>query len=87
MFLHVCVILFTGGVCLSTCWDTPQQADPPGQGDPLARHPPQQGDPLARRPPGKAPPWQRRPPLCSACWEIRSTSGWYASYWNAILVL
>ena len=25
------------------------------------------------------------PPLRSACWEIRSTSGRYASYWNAIL--
>ena len=24
-------------------------------------------------------------PLRSACWEIRSTSGQYASYWNAIL--
>ena len=41
---------------------------------------------------GKAdPPWQGNPParqtpLRSACWEIRSTSGRYASYWNAILV-
>ena len=26
-----------------------------------------------------------RYPLHSACWEIRSTSGRYASYWNAIL--
>ena len=26
-----------------------------------------------------------RPPWHSACWEIRSTSRWYASYWNAIL--
>ena len=25
------------------------------------------------------------PPPHSDCWEIRSTSGWYASYWNAIL--
>ena len=28
-----------------------------------------------------------RPPLRSACWEMRSTSGRCASYWNAILVL
>ena len=26
-----------------------------------------------------------RPPWCRACWEIRSTRGRYASYWNAIL--
>ena len=42
------------------------------------------------------PPWSRHPweqsspqeqaPLCSACWEIRSTSGRYASYWNTILL-
>ena len=43
--------------------------------------------------PGKDPPWQGTPPLQgippplrSACWEIRSTSGPYASYWNVILV-
>ena len=32
-------------------------------------------------PPGDQAP----PPQSRACWEIRSTSGWYASYWNAIL--
>ena len=26
-------------------------------------------------------------PLCRACWEIRSTSGRYVSYWNAILFM
>ena len=26
-------------------------------------------------------------PPCSACWEIRATSGWYASYWNAFLFI
>ena len=25
------------------------------------------------------------PPRSSACWEILTTSGWYASYWNAFL--
>ena len=34
MFLQVCVILFMGGVCLSACWDTPQQGDPPGKETP-----------------------------------------------------
>ena len=31
-------------------------------------------------------PRHQAPSLHSACWEIRSTCGWYASYWNAILV-
>ena len=35
MFLHVSVILFTGGVCLSACWDTP----PPGTGLPREQTP------------------------------------------------
>ena len=36
----------------------------------------------------QAPPWNRHPQEQTpprACWEIRSTSGRYASYWNAIL--
>ena len=42
MFLHLSVILFTGGVCPSPCWDTPL---PPG---PKADTPPQPpgADPL-----------------------------------------
>ena len=28
MFLHLSVILFTGGVCLSACWDTPRSRPP-----------------------------------------------------------
>ena len=37
IFLHMFVILFTGGgVCLSTCWDT----NPPGADPPRSRHPP-----------------------------------------------
>ena len=30
-------------------------------------------------------PRDQAPPWCSACWEIRSTRGRYASYWNPIL--
>ena len=35
--------------------------------------------------------WEQTPPAAdapphSACWEIRATSGWYASYWNAYLL-
>ena len=44
------------------------------QTPPRTRHPP--------RPLGADPSDQR-----SACWEIRATSGRYASYWNAILYL
>ena len=38
-------------------------------------HPPWPGSPLG----------SGTPPLHSTCWEIWSTSGRYASYWNAIL--
>ena len=30
-------------------------------------------------------PWEQTTPLRSACWEIRATSGGYASYWNTYL--
>ena len=46
------------------------------------RYPPQSRPPWEQTPPGTR---GRYPPRCSACWEIRATSGWYASYWNAIL--
>ena len=40
---------------------------------------------LRRHPPGlEADPLGRHPPP-SACWKIRSTSGWYAFHWNAFL--
>ena len=32
-------------------------------------------------------PPQQTPPRRRACWEIRSTRGRYASYWNALLLL
>ena len=38
-------------------------------------------------PPGSRHPPRADTPLHSACWEIRSTSGRYASYWNAIFFL
>ena len=40
--------------------------------------------PRSRHPQGR-PPGAETP--CSACWDIRSTSGRYASYWNAILFM
>ena len=64
--------------CLSACWDTtpiPEPDTPLGPGTPLEQTPRDQAPPLLRE----------QSPLCSACWEIRSTRGRYASYWNAIL--
>ena len=70
-----------GGVCLSACWDTTSWVQGTSQGPghpPRTRHPPSgSGMPLPQGP---------GTPLRSACWEIRSTSGLYASYWNAILL-
>ena len=51
----------------------------------------EQTPPRADTPQEQTLPWSRHPPeqttlpLHSACWEIQSTSGWYAFYWNAIL--
>ena len=91
MFLQVCVC--PQGGCLPQCMLGCQT--PPGPG----RHPPDQADPpwIRQTPPGSGrhpldPPWDQadpprpgRPP-----WEadssIRSTSSWYASYWNAFLL-
>ena len=130
MFLQVCVILFTGGVCLSACWDTThplgsrhppwkqtpplEQTHPPGSRPPRADTPPWSRRPRKQTPPSpqkQTPPspGSRHPPLGSRQtpgsrhlplgadtpseqrppWEadsrIRSTSGRYASYWNAFL--
>ena len=73
------------GVCLSACLDT---TPPPGPN----RYPPDQAPPgpgttrgPVRYPPDQAPPPRPgtpRHPLRN--WKIRSTSGRYASYWNAI---
>ena len=45
-FLHLFVILFTLGVCLSACWDTPGRRPPGGgtspKGDPLEGNPPEE---------------------------------------------
>ena len=48
IFLHLSVILFTGGVCLSACWD----AHPPG----TRHHPPTPGTRHHH------PPWDQTPP-------------------------
>ena len=81
----------------------PQSRHPPEADIPRSRHPPPPGadnPPRADTPPGsRHPPWEQTytPPKeqtppeqthpCRACWEIRSTHGRYAFYWNAILLL
>ena len=82
MFLQASMILLTGGVCLSACWDIPPRSRHP---HPRADSPPPQEQtppPQSRLPPQEQTP----PPQHRACWEIRSTRGRYASYWNAILL-
>ena len=54
----------------------------------LGYHPPPPADtPQSRHPQSRHPPGSRHPPWCRACWEIRSTRGRYASYWNANLFM
>ena len=65
------------------------QAHTPGPGTPCTRHPPWEETPLAADPPAPDTPQTRHPPELGtpqhrACWEIQSTRGQYASYWNAI---
>ena len=66
----------------------------------LGQTPPRQTNALGRHPPGKTLPWADTPwvdtPRADTPWAdtpspptvhagIRSTSGWYASHWNAFL--
>ena len=91
MFLHLCVILFTGGrgVCIQGRLGRPRGwADPPWMQTPqgwadiplLDADPPGVGQiPWMQTP---LPGLGRAPPIDP---PIRSTSGRYASYWNAFL--
>ena len=56
IFLHLSVILFTGGVCLSACWDATTTPLP-------RRPPPTKETPLSRRPPVKETPSAKETPL------------------------
>ena len=72
---------------------TPQdQVLPPDQLHPLEPgthqiHPPDQVHPPPDQVNHPRTPSTRYPPRGTACWEIRSTRGRYASYWNAILFI
>ena len=55
MFLHLSVILSTGGVCPSACWDTPPRQTPPGRHPLWADTPSGQTPALGRHPLGRPP--------------------------------
>ena len=74
MFLQASVILSTGGVCLSACWDTPL---PPDQ-TPLRPDPPETRPPPDQTSSPRDRPWEADASIWSMC-------GRYASYWNAFL--
>ena len=84
MFLHVSVILLTGGVSgqAPRAGRTPppetRQTPPAGRTPPRTRQTP---------PPGRTPPGTRQTPSPEENCSIRSMSGWYASDWNAFLFL
>ena len=62
------------------------RSPPPGT-PPVGTPPPRQVRPSGRYTPDRYTPPGQVPhhPGSSACWEIRATSGRYASYWNAFL--
>ena len=85
------VILFTGkgsaSVHAGIADSSLLGADPPWEQTRRSRPPPgEQTYSGGRYPPRSRHPTGRRPNLHSACWEIRATSGRYASYWNAYLL-
>ena len=63
---------------------TPPRPDPPDQ-TPPEQTPPDQKPQVLDTPPEQTPPSGTRPPLEADC-SIQSTSGRYASYWNAFLL-
>ena len=72
-----------GGGCLPQCmlgYPPDQTPPPPRDQAPRSRHPPGPGTPPRTR---HTPP-EQTPPREADC-SIRSTSGRYASYWNAFL--
>ena len=83
MFLHVSVILLTGGGLPQCMLGSPQEQTPPRPDPPGNRHPPEQTPPQSRHPPEQTHPQSRHTPEADS--GIQSMSGWYASYWNAFL--
>ena len=94
MFLHLSVILFTGGlpppwadtsICRHPSGQTPPWADTPWADISLGRHPPGQTPTWADTHPWADTPQADTPQAVHA--GIWSTSRQYASYWNAFLFI
>ena len=86
MFLHLSVILFTGG-WVSTCWDTPPGQIAPKADTPLDRQTDthtRADTSLGRHPPGRHPPRQT-PPF--GYYRIWTKSGQYATGMHTSLLL
>ena len=93
IFSQVCVknSVQRGCVCVSACWDTPWSRHPPMEqtlDHPRSRHPwtdlpaPDPPTPRPEPPPEQTAPHDHTTPGKADC-SIWSTSGRYASYWNA----
>ena len=76
---HRCLSVHRG-VCPIACWDTPHWADTPLHRHPLCRHPPWADTPWVDT------PWADTP-SCAVHAGMWSTSGRYASHWNAFLLI
>ena len=98
IFLHLSVshsVQGGGEGCLSHCMlgyipgqVQPQQVHPPPSRYPPGQvHRPGQVHPLQVHPPAGTSPYNQVHPLCTVHAGIRSTSGRYASHWNAILFI
>ena len=92
IFLHLFVILFTGGGVVSQHAQTPLEQTPPPRADTPREqtHPHWEQTPPRADPPSRHPPEQTPPPVADTAREQtppRSTSDQYASYWNAFLFL
>ena len=89
MFLLVSVILLTWGVSASVHagipHTTPPEQTPPREQTPPEQTPPGADTPRSRHPQSRHPPGADTPPR-EADSGIRSMSGRYTSYWNAILL-
>ena len=85
IFTPVCNSVHRGrGVCLSAYWDTTPPSGPGRPNPPQNQTPPPTGQTLPPGPDTTPRTRQTHPPEADSC--IRSTSGRYASYWNAFLL-
>ena len=89
VFTPVCHSVHRG--CIPACngsdtpqEDTPKDDTPPGRNQEDTPPRPEDTHPGRNQ---EDPPRKTDHPWSSACWEIRATSGRYASYWNAYLSL